>query len=112
MAITRVTFRLKRPQPAFPMLVAGGFSVIYPCHVSAAQMRQHPIGTGPFKFVEFKPNESIKVTRNPDYWKSGRPYLDGIEYTIIADPSTAKLAFESGKFNVTRVSSHTTSIQF
>ena len=43
-------------------------------------MRQHPIGTGPFKFVEFKPNESIKVTRNPDYWKPGRPYLDGIEY--------------------------------
>ena len=51
-------------------------------------MRQHPIGTGPFKFVEFKPNESIKVVRNPDYWKPGRPYLDGIEYTIIANPST------------------------
>jgi ABC-type transport system substrate-binding protein len=35
-------------------------------------MRQHPIGTGPFKFVGFKPNEYIKVTRNPDYWKKGR----------------------------------------
>ena len=56
-------------------------------------MRQHPIGTGPFKFVEFKPNEYIKVTRNPDYWKPDRPYLDGIEYTIIKDPSTADLAF-------------------
>ena len=64
-----VTFKLKRPQPAFPMLLAGGFSAIYPCHRSATQMRQHPIGTGPFKFVEFKPNDSIKVTRNPDYWK-------------------------------------------
>ena len=51
-------------------------------------MRQHPIGTGPFKFVEFKPNEYIKVTRNPDYWKTDRPYLDGIEYTIITNPST------------------------
>src|SRR5712692_835559 len=48
-----VTFHLKRPQPAFPMLLAGGFSVIYPCHFSATQMRQHPIGTGPFKFVGF-----------------------------------------------------------
>jgi peptide/nickel transport system substrate-binding protein len=96
-----VTFQLKRPQPAFPMLLAGGFSVIYPCHVSAAEMRQHPIGTGPFKFVEFKPNEGIKVTRNPDYWKSGRPYLDGIEYTIIPDPSTATLAFIAGKFDMT-----------
>jgi len=66
-----VTFQLKRPQPAFPMLLAGGFSVIYPCHVSAADMRQHPIGTGPFKFVEFKPNEHIKVTRNPGLLETG-----------------------------------------
>ena len=96
-----VTFKLKRPQPAFPMLLAGGFSAIYPCHITAAQMRQHPIGTGPFKFVEFKPNQGIKVTRNPDYWKKDRPYLDGIEYTIINDPSTADLSFVSGKFDMT-----------
>jgi peptide/nickel transport system substrate-binding protein len=63
-------------------------------------MRQHPIGTGPFKFVEFKPNEYIKVTRNPDYWKKGRPYLDGIEYTIIKNLSTAALALVSGKFDM------------
>jgi peptide/nickel transport system substrate-binding protein len=73
-----VTFHLKRPQPAFLALLASGFSPIYPCHVAAREMRQHPIGTGPFKFVEFKPNEYVKVTRNPDYWKPGRPYLDGI----------------------------------
>ena len=65
------------------------------------EMRQHPIGTGPFKFVEFKPNEYIKVTRNPDYWKPGRPYLDGIEYTIIRNRSTAILAFVAGKFDMT-----------
>jgi peptide/nickel transport system substrate-binding protein len=96
-----VTFHLKRPQPALPVLLAGGFSAIYPCHVPAAQMRQHPIGTGPFKFVEFKQNESIKVTKNPDYWKPGFPYLDGIEYTIIKDPSTALLAFLAGNFDMT-----------
>ena len=78
-----VTFILKRPQPAFIALLATGMSPVYPCHVSPAQMRQHPIGTGPFKFVEFKPNERITVTRNPDYWKPDRPYLDGIEYTIL-----------------------------
>jgi ABC-type transport system substrate-binding protein len=42
-----VTFHLKRPQPAFPMLLASGFSVIFPCHVPPREMRQHPIGTGP-----------------------------------------------------------------
>jgi peptide/nickel transport system substrate-binding protein len=91
-----VTFHLKRPQPAFLMLLADGFSAIYPCHVPPRQMRQHPIGTGPFKFVEFKPNEYIKVTRNLDYWKPDRPYLDGIEYTIIRNRSTAVLAFIPG----------------
>jgi peptide/nickel transport system substrate-binding protein len=96
-----VTFHLKRPQPAFQMLLANGFAPVYPCHVKAAQMRQHPIGTGPFKFVEFEPNEYIKVARNPDYWKKDRPYLDGIEFTIIKNMSTATLAFISGKFDMT-----------
>src|SRR5262249_1199996 len=94
------TFRLKRPQPSLLALLASGASPVYPCHVSPAQMRQHPIGTGPFKFVEFKPNEGIKLTKNPPYWKAGRPYLDGIEYSIIANVSTQVLAFASGKFDM------------
>ena len=96
-----VTFHLKRPQPAFLTLLASGFSPVYPCHVPARDMRSHPIGTGPFKFVEFKPNEYIKVARNPAYWKPRRPYLDGIEYTIIRDLSTAVLTFVAGKFDMT-----------
>jgi peptide/nickel transport system substrate-binding protein len=95
------TFRLHRPQPALIALLASGYSPIYPCHVSPRDMRSHPIGTGPFKFAEFKPNELIKVVRNPDYWKPGRPYLDGIEYTIVPNRSTAILAFTAGKFDMT-----------
>jgi peptide/nickel transport system substrate-binding protein len=94
-----VTFRLKRPQASFIALLASGWSPVYPCHVSPRDMRSHPIGTGPFKFVEFKPNESVKVTRNPDYWKPGRPYLDAIEYTLMSTPATAILAFTAGKFD-------------
>jgi peptide/nickel transport system substrate-binding protein len=94
-----VTFHLKQPQPALLALMASGWSPIYPCHVPAREMRQHPIGTGPFKFVEFKPNESIKVTKNPDYWKPGRPYLDGIEYTIMREIGPRNLAFFAGKFD-------------
>ncbi len=98
---SEAVFHLKRPQPAFIALLASGYTPIYPCHVPPAQMRQHPIGTGPFKFVEFKPNESIKVVRNPDYWKKDRPYLDGVEYTIIPNRSTAVLGFVAGKFDMT-----------
>jgi peptide/nickel transport system substrate-binding protein len=94
------TFHLKRPQPSFLALLATGWSPIYPCHVSPRDMRTHPIGTGRFKFVEFKPNQSITVTKNPDYWRKGRPYLDGIEYTIIKDVSTRLLSFVAGKDDV------------
>jgi peptide/nickel transport system substrate-binding protein len=95
-----VTFHLKRPQPSLLAMLATGWTPIYPCHVSPAQMRLHPIGTGPFKFVEFKPNQSITLVRNPDYWKPGRPYLDGIEYKIIKDVSTRLLSFIAGNEDV------------
>src|ERR1700756_2691417 len=96
-----VTFRLKRPQPALLALLASGWAPIYPCHVSPRDMRSRPIGTGPFKFVEFKPNEVIRVTRNPDYWKANRPYLDGIEWTMLKNRSTVILAFIAGKYDLT-----------
>jgi len=95
-----VSFHLKSPQPAILGLMAAGMSPVYPCHVSPREMRQHPIGTGPFRFVEYKSNQGIKLERNPDYWKPGLPYLDGIEYTIIPNRSTAMLAFEAGQFDL------------
>jgi len=61
-----------------------------------------PIGTGPFNSWSSRPNEHIKVTRNPDYWKPARPYLDGIR---IHDPSqnasTADPGIASGKVDMT-----------
>ena len=95
-----VTFRLKEPQPALLSLLASGWAPVYPCHIPAREQRQHPVGTGPFKFVEFKPNEYIKLTRNPDYWKPGRPYLDGIEFTIMREIAPRNLAFFAGSFDV------------
>ena len=94
-------FHLKQPQPAMIALLASGYSPVYPCHVPPQDMRQHPIGTGPFKFVSYKPNESIRLTRNPNYWRPNRPYLDGIEWTIISNRSTALLAFVAGKLDMT-----------
>ena len=96
-----VTFHLGRPQPSLLTMLAGGMSPVYPCHVSAAQMRTHPIGTGPFKFVEFRQNESIKLAKNPDYWKKGRPYLDAIEFKIIPNRATALMAFVANQYDLT-----------
>ncbi len=95
-----VTFHLKRPQPALLSLLASGWSPVYPCHVPPREMRTRPIGTGPFKFVEFKPNEVVRTAKNQDYWKPGRPYLDGIEWHIIKDIATRNLTFIAGTFDI------------
>src|SRR3546814_17420469 len=64
-------------------------------------MRTHPIGTGPFEFVSFRQNEGITLKKNENYWREGRPYLDGIEYGIIASRSTRMLSFISGDYDLT-----------
>lgn len=97
----QATFHLKRPQPAILAMLASGYTPIYACHVTAAQQRTNPVGTGPFRFVELKQNESIKLVKNPDYFKKGLPYLDGIEYTILPNRSTAILGFVAGRFDIT-----------
>jgi peptide/nickel transport system substrate-binding protein len=96
-----VTFHLKRPQPALIALLASGYAPIYSCHVPQLAMRTKPIGTGPFQVAEINPNQDIRLVRNKDYWKQGRPYLEGIEYTIMPSRSTRMLAFISGDFDMT-----------
>jgi peptide/nickel transport system substrate-binding protein len=95
------TFELSEPQPSLPVLLASAFSVVYPCHVPQATMRTKPIGTGPFKFVEFKRGNSIRLVRNPDYWKKDRPYLDEITFRMIDSRATRMLAFATGEFDIT-----------
>jgi peptide/nickel transport system substrate-binding protein len=97
----QVSFLLERPQASFLALFATGYTPIYPCHISAQDMRTKPVGTGPFKFVEFKSNESVKLVRNADYWRSGRPYLDAIDWRVISNRSTRVLAFVAGEFDMT-----------
>ena len=96
-----VRFTLERPQPSFLSFLASGWSAVYLCHISGPQMRQHPIGTGPFKLAEFRPNDVIRLVKNRDYWKPGRPYLDAIEWRIMPSAATRVLSFISGEFDLT-----------
>lgn len=58
--------------------------------------KDHMVGTGPFTFVSWERDNYIKFKKFDGYWQKGKPYLDGIEFIFIADPVTAKIAFESG----------------
>jgi peptide/nickel transport system substrate-binding protein len=98
-----VTFQLVKPQPSLLPMLASGLSPVFPCHVSDRDMRTKPVGTGPFKFAEFKSHASIKLVRNPDYWKKGLPHLDVIDWRIVTSRSTRVLAFVAGEFDMTFV---------
>jgi peptide/nickel transport system substrate-binding protein len=63
-------------------------------------MCSHPIGTGPFKFAVLSPTNTFGWRRTP-LLKTGRPYLDAIEWTIIPNRSTQAHAFVAGKFDMT-----------
>jgi peptide/nickel transport system substrate-binding protein len=76
---------------------------IIPMHIFAGKDVQNdpanltPIGTGPFKFVEYVKGEQITLERNPDYFREGRPYLEGVIFRIIPDANTALLALEQSE---------------
>ncbi len=95
---------LGRPQPSFLSFLASGWTAVYPCHVDGPVMRRKPIGTGPFKFVESGGKDLIRLVKNADYWKPGRPYLDAIEWRVVHSPATRILSFIAGEFDMTGVS--------
>lgn len=58
---------------------------------------RNPVGTGPFKFVQWRENEVIELERNPDYFEKGLPYLDKIQINLIKEPTSAVAAVLSGQ---------------
>lgn len=59
-----------------------------------------PIGTGPFSYVSYKPQEGIVVAKNPDYWQEGLPYLDEVNFKIVNSPDTALLEIKGGSIQI------------
>jgi ABC-type transport system substrate-binding protein len=62
--------------------------------------RTHPVGTGPFKMVEWKRDAYLIWVKNEDYWQKGKPYLDGIDVRYIPDPVTASSMMQAGEADI------------
>ncbi|MBI4636808.1 MAG: peptide ABC transporter substrate-binding protein [Candidatus Rokubacteria bacterium] len=105
-----VVFRLKRPQPSLLMMLASGYSPVYPAHVPAAEFRTRCVGTGPFKLKEWRKGEFVEYVKNPDYFVKGRPYLDGLKYVVIAERGTRTAALQAGRLDVSFPGETTVSI--
>jgi peptide/nickel transport system substrate-binding protein len=60
---------------------------------------KHPVGTGPFEFVSFTPGQQSIFKRNPNYWQSGKPYVDELKFIGISDPTARLNALTSGQID-------------
>jgi ABC-type transport system substrate-binding protein len=96
------TVRLNLNEISNVVLVGIGNSTCAIISPSAAEkngidwVRWHPVGTGPFKFVAYERDAKLTYEKNSDYWRKGLPYLNGIEFVVIADDSVQKIAFQRG----------------
>lgn len=61
---------------------------------------EHPIGTGPFKFVSRTPDVEVVLEKNPDYWQTGTPYLDGLTFKVLTDSNARVLQLQGGDLDI------------
>lgn len=97
-----VVFRLKGPySPLLQRLDVVEASII-PKHrfdgqdLLTGEPTRHPIGTGPFRFVNYAAGDRLVLTKNPDYFRSGLPRVDGVVFRIFPNSATAVAALEAG----------------
>jgi len=94
------TFRVTYPRPYAPALESWSLP-IHPKHlldgrdVTKSPLTRAPVGTGPYRLVEWKAGEKLVLEANPDYY-DGKPYIRRVVYRIIPDSSTQFLELQSG----------------
>jgi peptide/nickel transport system substrate-binding protein len=95
---TTVQMRLKNPDAALLANLAGQSTIIIPREVveENGDLAQVAVGTGPFKFIEYTPNTSVILEKNPDYFETGLPYLDGLELLIASEDTSRTTAVTTG----------------
>src|ERR1700722_7498269 len=100
-----VTMALKSPWAPFPFWLAGGIGgqiayVAAPSMLSNPNGTTNPVGTGPFVFQKWVPNDHFTATANPHYWRPGLPHLSQITFKPIPDESARAEALKSGTIDL------------
>ncbi len=100
-----VAISFKSPWAPFPYYLAGGIGgqiayVVAPSMLANPNGTSHPVGTGPFVFKEWVPNDHFTATANPSYWRPGLPYLSQITFKPIPDESARSEALKSGTIDI------------
>jgi peptide/nickel transport system substrate-binding protein len=95
---------MKQPWAAFPYGLSGQAGVVpAPAQLDSGKTDSSriPIGTGPFQYKSWTPDQSFDATKNANYWRTGLPYLDEVVFKPIPDSGTRISALQTGDINVT-----------
>ena len=100
--------RMSTPHPAILLAMSPALCPILPKHIygDGQDLKSHPrnskdvVGSGPFKLVEFAPNQRIVMERFDKFFLPGKPYLDKVIITISPDQSSLMLNLERGDINM------------
>lgn len=97
-----VVMKLKNPSASFLLNLSVPYVAIGRKSQLAADgnLKKNPVGTGPFKLAKYEPGSVITLERNPNYFKSDRPYLDGISLPILKDRKTLLENLYAGKLDL------------
>ncbi len=102
-----VVFRLSHPYPSFMSSLVPLLMPVLPKHVySTEDIKKHPanvtpVGSGPFKFVEWQRGRYLILERYDKFFMPGKPYLDRIILEFISDPAARMAALETGSVHLT-----------
>jgi peptide/nickel transport system substrate-binding protein len=104
-AVDAYTLRLTLDRPFSPLmyvLTDRAGMMVSPAEAQKAGLNfaLHPVGTGPFRFVEKVPQDHITLDRNPAYWAKGQPYLGRVIYRSIVDDNARVASLKSGDTDI------------
>lgn len=98
-----VSITLTAAWPALPDYLALFAASIYPADFAGETpeyMREHTIGTGPFKFDEWTKGQSISLVKNEEYWDADLPYLDSVTFNLVPDDNTRLLQLQGNQIDI------------
>jgi peptide/nickel transport system substrate-binding protein len=97
-----VVIRLSQPYSPLLATLASGWSAILPKSLIDAghDFANQPVGTGPYRFVEWVRDSRVVLEKNPEYWMEGLPKLDGVNINIITEQTIAVQGLLSGQLDV------------
>jgi peptide/nickel transport system substrate-binding protein len=94
-----VQFTTEGPDPVFPARLYW-IKVVDPAHAEESNFAESPIGTGPYKFVEWRRGQQVVIEANDDYWGDDKPTIERVTYKFVSEPGTRLSGLTAGEFDL------------